>query len=88
MSDRPHTCFARFGRPSFLRAFHGWCVFGWFSLWAVATWTGWIHDVAYVSHLSQAGLVLGSWSAWQAARVEAQQDERLARRWWHIWRRP
>jgi hypothetical protein len=38
--------------------------------------TGWINSVAYVSHLSQAALVLGSWSAWQATRVEAPQDER------------
>lgn len=79
--------FALFGRPSFLRAFHGYCVVTWIVLWVVATWTGWIHDVAYVSHLSQLALVLGSLSAYQAARVEAQQEERLARGWWHRWKR-
>jgi hypothetical protein len=73
--------FALFGRPSFLRAVHGWFVILWIALWIVATWTGWIHSVAYVAHLSQAALVLGTWSAWQPARVEAQQDERLGRRW-------
>jgi hypothetical protein len=39
--------FALFGRPSFLRAFHGWCVWGWLVLWITPPWTGWIHDVAY-----------------------------------------
>jgi hypothetical protein len=63
-----------------LPAFHGWCVIGWVALWVVATFTGWINSVAYVSHLSQAALVLGSWSAWQGARVEAQADARR-RRW-------
>jgi hypothetical protein len=59
----------------------------WIALWIVASLTGWIHSVAaYVSHLSQAALVLGSWSAWQAARVEAQQDERLGCRWQQRWR--
>jgi hypothetical protein len=52
--------FALFGRPSFLRAFHGWCVWGWLVLWITPPWTGGIHDVAYVSHRSQAALVLGS----------------------------
>jgi hypothetical protein len=53
-----------------LRAFHGWCVILWIVLWIAATVTGWIHSVAYVSHLSQAALVLTSWGAWQGARVE------------------
>jgi len=79
--------FALFGRQSFLRAVHGWFVILWIALWIVATWTGWIHSVAYVAHLSQAALGLGSWSAWQPARVEAHQDERLGRRWQQRWRR-
>jgi hypothetical protein len=57
-------------------AFHRLCVALRIARWIVASMTGWINSVAYVSHLSQAALVLGSWSAWQATRVEAQQDER------------
>jgi hypothetical protein len=52
---------------TFLRTVHGWFVILRIALWILATWTGWVHSVAYVAHLSQAALVLGNWSAWQAA---------------------
>jgi hypothetical protein len=68
---------ALFGRPQFLRAFHGWCVVVWFALWAMATLTGWINQTSFVSHISMIALILGSWSSWQAARVEVKQDEEI-----------
>jgi hypothetical protein len=35
---------------------------------------GWVKSVVYVSALSLWALVSGHWSAWQAARVEVNQD--------------
>lgn len=69
-----------FGRPAFLRAFHGYSVLAWLMLWAVASVFHWINDVQFVSHISMAALVLGSWSSWQAARVEVRQDEMIEQR--------
>jgi hypothetical protein len=41
--------------------------------------TGWVKSVVYVSALSLWALVSGHWSAWQAARVEVnQQNEHIA----------
>jgi hypothetical protein len=42
--------------------------------------TGWVKSVAYVSALSLWALVSGHWSAWQAARVEVNQDRERAKR--------
>lgn len=69
--------FALFGRPRVLQAVHGWFTVFWVALWAVATVTDLVSSVRYVSHLSQAALVLGSWSAWQAARVETRQEAEI-----------
>jgi hypothetical protein len=41
--------------------------------------TGWVKSVTYVSALSLWALVSGHWTAWQAARVEVNQEV-LARR--------
>lgn len=69
--------FALFGRPRVLQALHGWFTVFWVVLWAAATATDLVAQVRYVSHLSQAALVLGSWSAWQAARVETKQQAQI-----------
>lgn len=69
--------FALFGRPEFLKSFHGYGVVIWICLWIAATIFGWIKSVEFVSHISMAALVLGSWSSWQAARVEVKQDEEI-----------
>ena len=42
--------------------------------------TGWINSVAYVSGLSLWALVSGHWSAWQAARVEVEQQREIQER--------
>lgn len=56
---------------------HGWLVVFWLALWIVGFTFGWLDSVAFVSHLSAAALVLGSFSSWQAARVEVKQDEEI-----------
>lgn len=67
--------FALFGRPNFLRAFHGWCTAFWLPFTGVAYALGWLESVIFVSFVSMIALFLGSFSAWQAARVEAKQEE-------------
>lgn len=69
--------FALFGRPAFLRKVHGIMTIFWIVLWVAAAWLGWLSSVVFVSHLSACALVLGSWSSWQAARVEVKQDEEI-----------
>ena len=41
--------------------------------------TGWVRSVTYVSALSLWALVSGHWSAWQAARVEVEQQRQVER---------
>ena len=41
----------------------------------VSVLTGWVRSVVYVSALSLWALVSGHWAAWQAARVEVEQQE-------------
>lgn len=69
--------FALFGRPEVLRRVHGILTLFWVALWITAAMSGWLSSVVFVSHLSAAALVLGSWSSWQAARVEVKQDEEI-----------
>lgn len=42
--------------------------------------THWIDSVTYVAALSLWALVSGHWSAWQAARVEVNQQEEAMKR--------
>lgn len=68
---------ALFGRPSFLRAFHGWCTAFWLPFTALAYSLHWLESVIFVSVVSMIALFLGSFSAWQAARTEVKQDEEI-----------
>jgi hypothetical protein len=70
--------FGLFGRPGFLRAFHGWCTAIWLPFTALAYFLGWLESVVFVSLVSMIALFLGSFSAWQAARVEVKQEEQLS----------
>lgn len=66
--------FALFGRPAFLRAFHGWATVAWFAASPyLAVRYG--SSVVFVTFLSLYAIVTGHWSSWQAARVEVRQDE-------------
>lgn len=66
-----------FGRPEFLRAFHGWCTLFWLPFTGLSYAVGWLESVVFVSLVSMLALFLGSFSSWQAARVEVKQDEQI-----------
>lgn len=61
---------------SFWKKFHRFLVFFWIALWIAATIFGWIYSVAFVSHISMVALVLGSFAAYQSARVEVKEDDK------------
>src|SRR5689334_20158784 len=63
---------------AFIRRVHGWFTVLWVAMIPVSIWLGWLHSVAYVSCLSLWALVSGHWSAWQAARVEVEQQRAAA----------
>ncbi len=62
------------GSPLFMRRLNGWLAIFWIVLIPVALILGWLQSVTFVSALSLWALVSGHWSAWQAARVEVEQE--------------
>jgi hypothetical protein len=62
------------GDPVFMRRVNGWLTVFWLLMIPVSLVTHWVNSVVYVSALSLWALVSGHWSAWQAARVEVQQQ--------------
>jgi hypothetical protein len=62
------------GDPVFMRRVNGWLTIFWILMIPVSLVTHWISSVAYVAALSLWALVSGHWSAWQAARVEVNQQ--------------
>jgi hypothetical protein len=63
--------------PVFMRRVNGWLTIFWVVLIPVAEFTGWVNGNGYISRLSEIALVLGSWSVYQAARVEVKQEEQI-----------
>jgi hypothetical protein len=63
------------GDPVFMRKLNGWLTIFWIVMIPVSLLTGWISSVTYVAALSLWALVSGHWSAWQAARVEVEQNK-------------
>ena len=63
------------GDPVFMRRLNGWLTILWIAMIPISYATHWLSSVTYVSALSLWALVSGHWSAWQAARVEVQQQE-------------
>ena len=63
------------GDPVFMRRVNGWLTIFWIIMIPVSVATGWVKSVVYVSALSLWALVSGHWAAWQAARVEVQQQK-------------
>ena len=57
-----------------MRRINGWLTMLWIVMIPVSIVLGWVRSVAYVSALSLWALVSGHWSAWQAARVEVEQQ--------------
>ena len=68
------------GDPVFMRKVNGWLTFFWLAMIPVSIVTHWIDSVTYVAALSLWALVSGHWSAWQAARVEVNQQEEAEKR--------
>jgi hypothetical protein len=62
------------GDPVFMRRVNGWLTVFWLAMIPVSIETHWISSVTYVAALSLWALVSGHWSAWQAARVEVNQE--------------
>jgi hypothetical protein len=60
--------------PRTMRLTHAVFTAVWAALWVVASFTGWIHSVTFVSHMSMAALVYTSAAAWQGARAEDKAD--------------
>jgi hypothetical protein len=60
--------------PVFMRRVNGWLTMFWIAMIPISIFTGWVSSVQYVSALSLWALVSGHWSAWQAARVEVEQQ--------------
>jgi hypothetical protein len=68
------------GDPVFMRRINGWLTVFWIFMIPVSVATGWVKSVVYVSALSLWALVSGHWAAWQAARVEVEQQKEEERR--------
>ena len=62
------------GDPKLMRRVNGWLTLFWVAMIPVSMIMGWLSSVVYVSALSLWALVSGHWSAWQAARVEVNQQ--------------
>src|SRR4051794_9024811 len=67
------------GDPKFMRRVNGWLTLFWIGMIPVSIQMGWLRSVAYVSALSLWALVSGHWAAWQAARVEVEQQAQAER---------
>ena len=68
------------GDPVFMRRVNGWLTVFWVAMIPVSILTHWISSVTYVAALSLWALVSGHWSAWQAARVEVNQQQEAEQR--------
>jgi len=68
------------GDPRFMRRVNGWLTIFWIIMIPVSYSLHWLSSVTYVSALSLWALVSGHWSAWQAARVEVNQQAEAKKR--------
>jgi hypothetical protein len=68
------------GDPVFMRKVNGWLTIFWILMIPISIATHWIDSVTYVAALSLWALVSGHWSAWQAARVEVNQERERRQR--------
>jgi hypothetical protein len=62
-----------------MRRVNGYLTIFWIAMIPVSIATHWIDKVTYVAALSLWALVSGHWSAWQAARVEVNQQKEAER---------
>jgi hypothetical protein len=68
------------GDPVFMRRVNGWFTIFWLAMIPISIVTHWVSSITYVSALSLWALVSGHWSAWQAARVEVNQERETRER--------
>jgi hypothetical protein len=68
---------ALFGRPAFLRGFHGWMTLCWGLLVPITVLTGLKGSIIWIALMSVWANFVGHFSSWQAARVEVKQDEQV-----------
>lgn len=70
--------FELFGRPAFLKSFHGWSTFVWALLIPLTIFTDLKTSIFWIALMSVWANFVGHFSSWQAARVEVAQDEALS----------
>jgi hypothetical protein len=70
--------FELFGRPAFLKGFHGWATLAWGLLIPVTVLTDLKASIVWIALMSVWANFVGHFSSWQAARVEVNQDEALS----------
>src|SRR6266550_6259535 len=68
------------GDPTFMERLNGWLTVFWILMIPLSIATHWINSITYVAALSLWALVSGHWSAWQAARVEVNQEREAKER--------
>jgi len=66
-----------FGRPEFLRGFHGWMTLTWGLLIPITVLTGLKGSIIWIALMSVWANFVGHFSSWQAARVEVKQDDQV-----------
>ncbi len=66
-----------FGRPAFLRGFHGWMTLGWGLLIPITVFSSLKASIVWIALMSVWANFVGHFSSWQAARVEVKQDEAI-----------
>lgn len=69
--------FALFGRPEFLKRFHGWSTMVWALLIPLTTFTDLKTSITWIAMMSVWANFVGHFSSWQATRVEVKQDEEI-----------
>jgi hypothetical protein len=68
---------ALFGRPTFLRAFHGWSTLIWAIAIPITVFTDLKSSIVWIALMSVWANFVGHFSSWQAARVEVKQDDQI-----------
>ncbi len=69
--------FSLFGRPTFLRGFHGWMTLAWGGAIPLTVFTDLKTSLTWIALMSVWANFVGHFSSWQAARVEVKQDEQI-----------
>jgi hypothetical protein len=72
--------FALFGRPAFLKRFHGWSTTIWAILIPITVFTDLKTSITWIAMMSVWANFVGHFSSWQATRVEVKQEEEIKKR--------